>query len=107
MVDSRPLGAGRLSATTTAGGTATTTALATKVAARVVASASIVSATTTARSTATAGTVAAAAVSIGLGAARLDDDVLAVDGQRAGSNGSVVALNSLVFDKSAVLSMLV
>ena len=51
----------------------------------------------------TAGAVVGATVGRGLGAALLNNDVLAIDDVRVGGESSVVAFNGLILDKGAVL----
>jgi hypothetical protein len=96
-------GLGTASATSSA---RAATALARKVAAGATLSAAVAfeaSASTAARGITSARTVAVTTVCCRLGATRLDNDVLAIYNMWIGGDSSLVALDSLVLNKSAVL----
>lgn len=100
------LGIVRLRAAASAGDTTTATVLARVVTTRALTAAALaVEATTSAaRRITSARSVVAAAVGSRLGAARLHDDVLAVDNMGVGGDGGLVTLDGFVLDERAVLA---
>lgn len=93
------LSVGNLGTTTATGSTSPAANLPGEVASRVLASCAT---TATARSIASA-SAEVTTVGVGLGSSWLNDDVLAVDGEVLIGQSSLVALNSLVLNKRAVL----
>lgn len=93
------------SSATAASSTTAATVLTREVAPRALAtrSATLSTSTATSGSWASSTTVAGSSVSVGLGAAGLNDDAFTVDGVRVGSGSGLVALGGLVLNKGTVL----
>lgn len=96
------LGVGSLSTTAATGG-ATSPALATEAPTGVALTTRSAAIEATTATLTTARAVVGATVGRGLGSALLNNDVLAIDDVRVGGESSVVAFNSLILDKGAVL----